>query len=278
MHNQSTMISFRTRKNSIKMKCEINLQELLPANERQRFDDNWRDFRKSPPCNKRIYPHDSKGDKLTYFSEQLIPVKENNRPSLLFVLGNPASHSVDAGMFFSFEADGREHRFWKDILRPALYLPIDNNLSVQKRNAERRKQLLNLNYGPQIRIGLCVFISMPSAASGPWSGVAGIQKLIGAKALERLEKKESKRVILCAKEFISSGGAVVAFQKNAWDALKADKNPSYSLKLAMKGKLVGTLKDLPQVPFFCVPPTRYAKAASQVLHKIVSKFLQTQQS
>jgi hypothetical protein len=25
-------------------------------------------------------------------------------------------------MFFSFEADGREHRFWKDILKPAGFL------------------------------------------------------------------------------------------------------------------------------------------------------------
>ena len=56
------------------------------------------------------------GNKLTYKSEQLIPVKTDKRSPLQLVLGNPASYSVEAGMFFAFEGDGKEHRFWKNIL------------------------------------------------------------------------------------------------------------------------------------------------------------------
>jgi hypothetical protein len=63
--------------------------------------------------------------------------------------------------------------------------------------------LLNLDYDSPFQIGLCVFISMPSAASGPWSGIAGVQKLIGAKAMKELEKEESPRVIECAKKFLT---------------------------------------------------------------------------
>jgi hypothetical protein len=32
--------------------------------------------------------------------------------------GNPAFHSVHSEMFFSFESNGREHRFWK-VLKKA---------------------------------------------------------------------------------------------------------------------------------------------------------------
>jgi len=49
----------------------------------------------------------------------------------------------------------------------------------------------------------------------------------------------------------------------------ADKISAYSLDLAKKGKFVGTLTDLPQVPLLCVPPTRLAKAARQGWHKTV---------
>jgi len=45
------------------------------------------------------------GDILSYKSEQLVPTKTDKRPSLLLVLGNPATHSVESGMFFSFEGN-----------------------------------------------------------------------------------------------------------------------------------------------------------------------------
>jgi len=49
-------------------------------------------------------------------------------------VGNPASHSVKEGMFFSFEGDKKEHRFWKYILKPAgvLDLLFDSNHTTGK--------------------------------------------------------------------------------------------------------------------------------------------------
>jgi len=131
-------------------------------------------------------------------------ISEYRRP-LLLILGNPASHSVKESMFFSFEGDKKEHRFWKDILAKSGVLEpsYDSNLPVTKLNKLRKNQLLDLDYKSPFRIGLCVFISMPSAPSGPCSGIAGVQKLIGAKAMKELEKEESQRVIECAKKFCS---------------------------------------------------------------------------
>jgi len=101
---------------SIRLLCEIDLKKLFPATkERDRFDNNWSDLLESDQCNKEIF--ELKRDLLKYQSEQLIPSKSDDRPPLLLVLGNPASHSVKAGMFFSFEGDKKEHRFWKHIIK-----------------------------------------------------------------------------------------------------------------------------------------------------------------
>jgi len=167
---------------SIKLLCEIDLKKLFPATapkERDRFNKNWNDFLESDQCNKEIF--ERKGNLLKYQSEQLIPSKSDDRPPLLLILGNPASHSVKAGMFFSFEGNGKEHRFWKNILKLAgiLNLKYDDKLSFEALNESRKKQLLDLNYESPFRIGLCVYISMPSASDGPWSGIAGVQKLLG---------------------------------------------------------------------------------------------------
>ncbi len=257
---------------SIRLLCEIDLKKLFPApKERDRFDKNWNDFLKSDLCNKEIF--ELKGDRLKYQSEHLIPSKSNDSPPLFLVLGNPASHSVKAGMFFALEKGKKEHRFWKGILENAGVLKLNqsnNNASVEELNESRKKQLLDLNYDSPFRIGLCVFISMPSASSGNWSGIAGVQKLIGAKAMRRLEDEESRRVIECAKKFLSPNGIAVAFQKNAWNGLKSDGDVSYRIENAKKGKLIGSLKGMPNIPLLGVPPTRLSGPCSRVLRRLLT--------
>ena len=258
---------------SIRLLCEIDLKKLFPAQkERERFDNKWEDFLKSDQCNKEIF--EPKGDRLKYQSEQLIPSKSNDSAPLLLVLGNPASHSVKAEMFFALEKGKKEHRFWKGILENAGVLKLNqsnNNASVEEINESRKKQLLDLNYDSLFRIGLCVYISMPSASSGDWSGIAGVLKLIGAKALRRLELEESRRIIECAKEFLSGNGVVVTFQKNAWNGLKSDEDISYSIGNAKKGKLVGTLKGMPNTTLLGVSPTRLSGPCSRVLRELLTQ-------
>jgi len=113
---------------SVKLLCEIDLKKLLPdPKQREQFNKKWKDFLESDPCNKEIF--EIEGDRLKYQSEQLIPSESDDRTVLLLVLGNPASHSVKEGMFFSFEGNKKEHRFWKRILQPAgvLDFPYDEN-------------------------------------------------------------------------------------------------------------------------------------------------------
>ena len=232
------------QEDSIRLLCEIDLKNLLPTpKERDQFDKNWNNeekFLKSDPCNKEIF--ERKGNLLKYHSEQLIPTKSDDRTPLLLVLGNPASHSVKAGMFFALEKNKKEHRFWKGILENSGVLKLNqsnNKASVEEINKHRKNQLLNLDYKSPFRIGLCVFISMPSGSSGKWSGVAGVQKLLGIRALRRLEVEETRRVVECAKKFLSPGGIAVAFQKNAWNALRSNANLKYKIERAKKDQLRG---------------------------------------
>jgi len=233
--------------------------------ERERFDVKWKDFIASNPDNKKVYKKN--GNILSYKSEQLIPKKIDKHPPLLLVLGNPATHSVESGMFFSFEGNEKDHRFWSKILKPAgvLDLPFDPGLSIEKLNKQRRDALFNLKYKSPFRIGLSVIISMPSAPGPPWGGVAGVQKLIGVKAIKRLEQEETKRVLECAKKFATPKGAVITFQKNAWNCLKSKHDPNYDVELARKGELKGAFKGDPEIPIFCVPPTRLSGPCSRVL-------------
>ena len=265
------LISWRKAKGCT-LNCKINLNRLFKKpKERERFDAKWKDFIASDPDNKKVYKIN--GNILSYKSEQLIPTKKNKHPSLLLVLGNPATHSVESGMFFSFEGNKNEHRFWSRILKPAgvLNLPFEPGLSIEKLNKQRRDALFNLEYKSPFRIGLSVIISMPSAPGGPWGGIAGVQKLIGAKAMRRLEKAETERVLECAKKFLTPKGTVIAFQKNAWNYLRSEKDPEYKVKLARDGKLKGTLKENPKIPLLCVPPTRLSGPCSRVLKNFIGK-------
>ena len=255
----------------IQLNCSIDLNKLLPTDkERKKFDGKWKDFINSDNSNEEIY--DLKDDKLSYQSEQLVPSKKDKRPPLLLVLGNPATHSVKSGMFFSFEGDSNEHRFWKSILKPSgiLDLSFDTKQSVGELNKQRRASLLNLDYDSPFRVGLCVFISMPSAPGGIWGGIAGVQRLIGVRALRRLEQAETERVLECAKKFLNPKGAIVTFQKNAWNNLHSYEDSPYSIDLAKAGKLKGRLKNNKDIPLFGVPPTRLAGPCRNIMQQVIT--------
>jgi hypothetical protein len=257
----------------IKLECEIDLGRLFDTKEeRVRFEQRWDEFLDSNTYNPKIFKKTE--TRLRYQSEQLIPKKQDDRPPLLLVLGNPASQSIANRMFFSFEGNRTEHRFWKNILKGSgvLELSYDKSLPVDKLNDIRKTQLLDLNYDTPFRIGLCVLITFPSTPGGPWGGVAGVQKLIGVRALRKLEQEESTRVLKLAEKFINPGGTAIAFQKNAWNTLRAETDPLYSIDAARAGGLKGTLKGLNDLPLFCVPPTRLsgpcAKALAQLRKKL----------
>lgn len=259
--------------NSIKLECEVDLDLLFDTGkEKRRFEERWDEFLESNPYNRKIFK--KTGNRLHYQSEQLIPGKKDNRTPLLLVLGNPASQSVANGMFFSFEGNGTEHRFWKNILKESgiLKLSYDPGLPVEQLNDLRKNQLFDLAYDSPFRFGLCVFITFPSAPGKKWGGVAGVQKLIGVSALRKLEQEESSRIIELATKFINAKGAVITFQKNAWNCLRSEKNPEYSIDAARAGRLKGTIKGNNDMDMFGVPPTRLSGSCRTALTKILKEW------
>ena len=271
MASDNRILTYR-QVGQVKLKCTIYLDRLFPDElEKERFDSKWDDFFNSDENNEALF--EISGNKLTYDSEQLIPLRADNKTPLLLVLGNPASHSVKNGLFFAFKDNRKENRFWKHILKPAgiLNLSYNQNMPAKTLNRRRKEQLYNLNYHSPFRIGLCVFITIPSAPGGPWGGVAGIHKLIGAKAMRRLEAEESRRVVDCAKRFFKRKGAIVTFQKNGWNALRSEKDPAYSIEMANQGKLIGALKEMSHIPIYGVPPTRLSGPCQRVLSRFFTK-------
>lgn len=257
------------------LECTLDLGQLFASEiEYESFNKKWANFLISHPDNPKIFKRC--GQKLIYRSEQLVPERDDSRPPLLLVFGNPASHSVQRGMFFSFESGARgktrEYRFWKNILKPAgiLNLPFNSNFSLDANNDIRRDVMLSLKYDSIFRIGLCVFISIPSAPGGIWGGVAGVNKLFGKKAMEKLESAETKRIIQICRRFIYSKGTVVTFQKDAWNALRSAADPEYKISLANAGQLRGTLKSTSS-KLFGVPPTRLTGPCSRILKTLLAE-------
>lgn len=248
----------------------LTLSSLYPSQEDRRlFEIRFRQFVDSDGHAQKIFQ--LHGDTLAYRSEQLIPRIKDERMPLLMVFGNPASHSVDAGMFFSFEGSGREHRFWKDIMRPTglFDIPVNRALSPSEQNNLRKKTLLELTYDSPFRLGLCVFISLPSPASGPWSGIAGVRRLLGSGAMKKLVPFERQRVFEASRDFLTPKGVAVTFQKDAWEGLRSEKDPAYGIGRAKSGKLRGSLKNMPRVSLLGVPPTRLAGPCREALSRLL---------
>jgi len=267
---RDSLFAYRQSKYPAHLDCAISLSKLFPTrDERENFNRRYLSFLDSDVDNRCIY--ELKPGSLFYTTEQLIPAKTDERPPLLLIFGNPATHSVKGGMFFSSKNDGKENKFWKHLLQPAgiLNLVLAEGLSSKERNRLRVERMLALTYDTPFRIGLCVYWSMPSSAGGTWSGVAGIRKLIGGRALRRLERYERERVIEVVKRFLVPGGVAVTFQKDAWNGLRSVNDPEYSIGLAKAGRLRGTLGAFPHIPLLGVPPTRLLGPTRKVLRQVL---------
>jgi hypothetical protein len=267
-----SLFSYRKSKYPAHLYCTINISELLPTTaKRETFESRFERFLGSDSDNRSIYQ--LKDGRLIYRTEQLIPAKTDERPPLLLIFGNPATHSIKNGMFFSSKNDGKENRFWKHLLRPAgvLQLVLAENLTSRERNTRRLKRMRELDYDSPFRVGLCVYWSMPSSAGGPWSGVAAIRKLLGKKAVQKLEPFERERVLQCARQFLKPGGTAATFQRDAWNGLRSSIDPTYSIQLARQGNLRGTLQNLPHISLLGIPPTRLLGPARIVLRQLLTE-------
>lgn len=253
---------------------ELNLRELFPSvDERHGFNKRFEEFITRDPFSSQVYS--LHGDTLAYRSEIFISDKIDRRPPLLILLGNPASHSVAAGMCLAYERAGQEHRFWKLLEKTGLLTFLDLppiTSGLQKNIEAKRSALWELNYHSPFRIGIAVFYSLPSPASHKvLQGVKGINYLLGAKAFHRLSDQEEKRIARLVRKFIGSRGAIIAFQKEAYNRLRSLDAPMYDIDLARQGLLAGNYISGQQIFLAGAPPTREANWASSMsaIHKYV---------
>ncbi|HZX04419.1 hypothetical protein [Kribbella sp.] len=237
--------------------CAIDL-ELLYATPREReaFEARWLEFLASDPGHGEVLTRE--GAIIRYPHKSWLPTAENGKPAVLFLFGNPAPHSVIADVYFAYEGNGAEHRFWK-VLRELGFVDLfgdDENI---------KQRFLQLNYTSPFRLGFDVIYTFPSSASKPkWSGVLGVERLFGRAAIEILRGLEQQRLQKVMRDFLASGGAVIAMQKDAYNAIAQN---AYDIKQAVAGTLMSEFDGL---PVYGTPPTRwlYTSKMKDVLRRI----------
>ena len=139
-----------------------------------------------------------KNNILKYKSETLLPPKENidsNKKKLLFILGNPAIHSVEEKMFFFRDKNGNRHKFWGCLKDSCL---LENfKLKTRKEEADKKRDLiLTGNTNHRFVIGFTTFYSLPTPTGikgNPYCDSKGVEKLFGL-ILKCIQEEEFERI------------------------------------------------------------------------------------
>ena len=251
----------------------LNIRKLFENSTKlEEFEKRLCLFRDSDDYTCDIYGRE-KDELLTYQTETIVPIKiKVQRTPLLLLLGNPASHSVKEKMFFSFERNRQEHRFWK-VLNESGIFPFKSQVgNLDEHNQLRKQKLLNVDYNPPFCIALATFYSMPSPATCKWAGVAGVKRLLGKYGFEQITKWEKERIEDLIRRFAAPNGIVIAFQKDAFLQLRESDEPSYSLRRAIAGELKDRCQCYPEVDISCFPPTRLMYSSLKQLEELRLKY------
>ncbi len=235
---------------------QMDLAQLYPNEpDRLAFEERWETFLNAVGDEKDVF--EKKGDTLAYLTERLSSPSNGGRRPVLLLLGNPATHSVRAGVFFTSERGGLEHRFWKGLRRTGWLSSPDEQISDnEKKNEARRSQLLSGDYESPFRISLDVFFTFPTPASGrPWSGVAGLKRLFGRGVVAAIADEERTRLARIIAELAAEDGAIVAFQRDAYERIGGEEANPYSRSLALRGELISNKAAGQQVKLLGAPPT-----------------------
>lgn len=255
---------------------ELSLSDLYDSHTLPAFEVRWDAFYASDPAHPFIYQ--KTGKTIRYQTGYFVPTVRDERPPVLLLFGNPASHSTRIGMCFSYEGNQRKHRFWS-VLAESGFLDFHDGadmaaLATIPRNTKMKADFLNLRYASPFRIGIAPILSMPSTASAPpWSGVGGLYRLFGKRALTMLLAEERKRISEIASSFLREYGVIAAFQKDAYENVRLPEASPYTLEDAKASRLESRYVDNPAIPLFGGPPTRFwtGKAIRQGLQALRQK-------
>lgn len=255
---------------------EINLDELYPTPSlRTAFEQRWEQFYPSDAANPYVFTRTTRG-RLVYLSESVVPSIDTDKPKLTLVFGNPAPSSIKERSVFSFEGEGREHRVWS-VFRAVGLMEFTNvrGLSNQEMNQIRKRQLFDLQYTSPFAISFIPFYSFPTTPSTyPWTGVAGMQKLFGKEAFRRITLAEQQRMRRFIQGFMPNGGAVIAFQKDAYNALRHPETAEYSRDAAVASELESVFPYQENITVIASAPTRllHGKQSKDFLRAMIERF------
>ncbi len=137
------MIQFTNIREGI-IECTLDLNGLYTNKELEKFNKRWKEFVDTDEANASIIRRIENA--IFYTHKSWIPSKKDNRPSVLMLFGNPASHSVRADIYFAYEGKGTEHRFWK-VFRELGIVNINTDPQTIKQD------FFNLKYDSPFRLG-----------------------------------------------------------------------------------------------------------------------------
>ena len=134
-----------------------------------------------------------------------------------------------------------------------------------------KKDFFNLRYESPFRLGFEVIYTFPTTASkSDWATVDGVKKLFRKKVMRIMFKSEKARVLPLIIEFVKDGGAVIAFQKDAYNAVAQN---CYNLGQAKNFELKSLLDN--SIMVYGTPPTRFlnSKNMKELLSNIKEEIL-----
>lgn len=192
----------------------LNVRELYPNLEKLKlFENRLDEFLALDKMSEII---DYSGGILTYFTESVIPSKQDIRPPLILLFGNPAPSSVINKCFFARKKEGKDPPIWQTLANSEVLFFDGTEEDI---NSFRTQALFNLDYDSPFRIGMAVFYSIPSPASDKiWGGVNGLKKLFRADAFKKITEIEKMRIEPLVQKYVGNNvrGAVVTFQQDAY--------------------------------------------------------------
>ncbi|MGH3831600.1 MAG: hypothetical protein ACRDRS_14335 [Pseudonocardiaceae bacterium] len=253
-------------------RCELALGTLFACDfERQAFMARLCDFVTADDSLAGIV--DVRGTVLSYVSESFVPPQlDLAKPSLFFVVGNPAPNSVALRAMYAHEGSGqkRQHRFWK-VLHSTGVLRFSEHESDAYQPHEKMRRLYSGNYESPFNVHIIPFFSLPSPPGGIWGGVAGLRRLFGKKFQDVLSA-ELAAVRGLIDTITEPGDCLLVLQKDAYMALKHLDAPAYDASLLSRAAIVSEYTP-GAVDLICLPPTRllYSQVTQSALRAQVAR-------
>jgi hypothetical protein len=188
---------------------------------------------------------------VTYWSEQLIPIRSSDRPKVMLLFSNPHPYSVYQGMFLSPNRNGRENLFWT-TMKEADWV----NFQDKKPNPKRLAEIfLNVIYqGPFELIFYCYY-------TFPTNFPEEIQEIFGVEFFNQVIQPEAEHELIKTIQE-TKVDAVLTFNKGIFNLASNDQIDKYIDRLiggeVIHSQVIGVDR---YIPIFLTYPTgwRYKK-------------------